>query len=78
MLTTHYYHGLLVEEPVLEACVLPLVDGLYVPYKEELWREFPMAQRPLQSMSHLSMPMWRLRYLGLTIAYNMENLFDNG
>jgi hypothetical protein len=65
------------EEPGLEACVLPRGEGLYVPVRETRWRNFLLDQSPIDTMEHLSMPVWGLRYPGLTVAYIMENPFDN-
>jgi len=65
------------EEPGLEACVLPRGEGLYVPVRETRWRNFLVEESPIDTMEHLSMPVWGLRYPGLTVAYIMENPFDN-
>ena len=65
------------EEPGLEAVVLPRAEGLYVPFTDARSRTFLQEQSPLDTMEGLSMPMWGLRYPGLTVAYIAENPFDN-
>ncbi len=65
------------EEPELEAVALPLGEGLFVPVHESRWRSFLEEQSPFELMESLSMPMWGLRYPGLTVAYIAENPFDN-
>ncbi len=65
------------EETGLEACVLPHGEGFYAPIHESRWRAYLVDQSPFDMMEHLSMPMWGLRYPGLTVAYIAENPFDN-
>jgi hypothetical protein len=65
------------DEPGLEAVTLPRAEGLYVPVHEDRWRSFLREQSPFDLMEGLSMPMWGLRYPGLTVAYIAENPFDN-
>jgi hypothetical protein len=67
----------LAEETGLEAVVLPRGEGLYIPIREPRWRTFLQEQGPFDTMESLSMPMWGLRYPGLTVAYIAENPFDN-
>src|ERR1035441_7856400 len=68
---------LLNEEPGLDAVVLPRGEGFYVPLREPRWRDFLLDSGGSTTMEELSLPMWGLRYPGLTIAYIMENPFDN-
>jgi hypothetical protein len=64
-------------DPALEAYILPLFEGSYVPADDPEWLQFLVSNGPMSSTEGLSMPFWGLRWQGHTLTYILANEFNN-
>ena len=64
-------------DPALEAYILPLFEGSYVPADDQEWLQFLVSNGPMSSTEGLSMPFWGLRWQGHTLTYLLTNQFNN-
>jgi len=64
-------------DPALEAYILPLFEGSYVPADDSEWLRFLVSNGPMSSTEGLSMPFWGLRWQGHTLTYILANEFNN-
>jgi hypothetical protein len=64
-------------DPALEAYILPLFEGSYVPADDSEWLRFLVSNGPISSTEGLSMPFWGLRWQGHTLTYILTNEFNN-
>ncbi|MFC1716915.1 hypothetical protein ACFL6S_24825, partial [Candidatus Poribacteria bacterium] len=64
------------DSPV-QACILPLFEGSYVPADDAKWIEFLAASSPRNTLEGLSMPFWGLDCGDYTMTYILTNPFGN-
>jgi Glycosyl hydrolases related to GH101 family, GH129 len=64
-------------DPAIEAWILPLSEGHYVPADDVEWIENLVDHSPHDTTASLSMPWIALDLEGATLTYIFENPFDN-
>lgn len=65
------------DHPSIEAWILPLAEGHFVPADDEEWIDNLVEHSPINTTESLSMPWIALDMDGFTVTYIFENQFNN-
>ena len=61
----------------IQAYILPLFEGSYVPANDDRWIQLLTRRSPLNTTESLSMPFWGLDLKDRTLTYILTNPFNN-
>jgi hypothetical protein len=64
-------------DSIVEAYILPLFEGSYVPSGNAEWLAFLVQQSPLNTTEGLSMPFWGVDCGNYSLTYILANPFNN-
>jgi hypothetical protein len=65
------------EDPGVQAYILPLAEGSYVPSDDSRWLAHLVGLSPMSATEALSMPFWGLAFPDCTLTYMLTNQFNN-
>jgi len=65
------------DDPAVEAHILPLAEGSYVPSEDSRWLKHLIARSPMNAVESFSMPFWGLAFPSCTLTYMLTNQFNN-
>jgi len=65
------------DDPAVEAYILPLAEGSYVPSEDSRWLKHLIARSPMKALESFSMPFWGLAFPTCTLTYMLTNQFNN-
>jgi hypothetical protein len=64
-------------DPAIQAWILPLNEGAFVPSDDAKWISHLARRDPLDTTADLGLPFWGLRFDGFTIGVALPNPFNN-